>query len=70
LKPDKWRKRDGEARPAYAADTVEPGTPGPAVEMEQSGFTAWTAAVETNCPKEAFAVFTDQGPEMRPTTMA
>jgi hypothetical protein len=59
VKPDKWRKRDGE----------EPGTP-LAVEMEQSGFTAWTAAVQTNCPKEAFAVFTDQGPELRPTTMA
>jgi hypothetical protein len=69
LKPDKWRKRDGEAKPAYAADTVEPGTP-PAVEMEQSGFTAWTAAIQTNCPREAFTVFTDQGRELRPTTLA
>jgi hypothetical protein len=68
LKPDKWRKRDGEAKPAYAAKTLEPSAP-PAAEMEQPGFTAWTVATTTNCPKEAFAVFADEGPELRPTTV-
>jgi hypothetical protein len=26
-------------------------------------------AATTNCPREAFAVFADKGPELRPTTM-
>jgi hypothetical protein len=68
MKPDKWRKRGGEAKPAYAADTVEPSAP-PPEEMGQPGFTAWTAAVSTNRPREAFAVFADKGPELRPTTL-
>jgi hypothetical protein len=58
MKPEKWRKRDAEAKPAYAAETLEPSAP-PAAEMEQPGFTAWTVATTTNCPREAFAVFAD-----------
>jgi hypothetical protein len=58
MKPDKWRKRDSEAKPAYAAETLTPSAP-PAAEMEQPGFTAWTVATTTNCPREAFAVFAD-----------
>jgi hypothetical protein len=68
LKPKKWRKRDAEAKPTYATKTLEPSAPR-ATEMEQSGFTAWTVATATNCPREAFAVFADEGPELRPTTM-
>jgi hypothetical protein len=68
MKPDKWRKRDAEAKPAYAAKTLPPSAP-PAAEMEQPGFTAWTVATTTNCPREAFAVFANEGPELRPTTM-
>jgi hypothetical protein len=68
MKPDKWRKRDAEAKPAYAAETLTPRAP-PAAEMEQPGFTAWTVATTTNCPREAFAVFADEGPELRLTTM-
>jgi hypothetical protein len=67
MKPDKWRKRGGETKPAYAANTVEPSAPSPE-EMGQPGITAWTAAISTNCPREAFAVFADEGPELRPTT--
>jgi hypothetical protein len=68
MKPDKWRKGGGETKPAYAADTVEPSTP-PPEEMGQPGFTVWTAAISTNCPREAFAVFADEGSELRPTTL-
>jgi hypothetical protein len=68
MRPDKWQKRKGDTKPAYAADTLEPWAP-PAAEMEQPGFTAWTAAISTNCPREAFAVFDDEGPELRPTTV-
>jgi hypothetical protein len=68
MKPDKWRKRDAEAKPAYVAKTLTPSAP-PAAEMEQPGFTAWTVATTTNCLREAFAVFADEGPELRPTTM-
>jgi hypothetical protein len=53
---------------AYAAETLEPSAP-PACEMEHPGFTAWTVATTTNCPREAFAVFSDEGPELRPTTV-
>jgi hypothetical protein len=68
MKPEKWRKRDAEAKPAYVAKTLEPSAP-PAAEMEQPGFTAWTVATTTNCHREAFAVFADEGPELRPNTM-
>jgi hypothetical protein len=68
MKPDKWRKRGGETKPAYAADTVEPSAP-PPEEMRQPGFTAWTAAIIINCPREAVAVFADEGPDLRPTML-
>jgi hypothetical protein len=58
----------GEAKPAYAVNIVEPSAL-PPEEMGQPGFTAWTAAISTNCPREGFAVFADEGPELRLTTL-
>jgi hypothetical protein len=47
MKPDKWRKRDAEAKPAYAAETLTPNAPS-ATEIEQPRFIAWTVATTIN----------------------
>jgi hypothetical protein len=67
-KPEKWRKKDGGgAKQAYAAG-AEPSAP--EAEPEWSPYMAWGASVQPGGGAlDAFAIFTEDGPELRATTL-
>jgi hypothetical protein len=67
-KPEKWRKKDGGcAKQAYAAG-AEPSAP--EAEPEWSPYMAWGASVQPGgSALDAFAIFTEDGPELRATTL-
>jgi hypothetical protein len=65
VKPDKWRKRDAKAKPAYAAKTLTLSAP-LAAEIEQPGFTAWTVATTTNRPRGGLCGLCGRGPGIAP----
>jgi hypothetical protein len=67
-KPEKWRKKDGGgAKQAYAAG-AEPSAP--EAEPEWSPYIAWGASVQPGGGAlDAFAIYTEDGPELRTTTL-
>jgi hypothetical protein len=67
-KPEKWRKKEGGgAKQAYAAG-AEPSAP--EAEPEWSPYMAWGASVQPGGGAlDAFAIYTEDGPELRATTM-
>jgi hypothetical protein len=67
-KHEKWRKKEGGgAKQAYAAD-AEPSAP--EAEPEFSPWMAWAASVQPGGDaSDAFAIYTKDGPELRPTTV-
>jgi hypothetical protein len=66
-KPQKWRKKDGgNAKQAYAAG-VEPSAP--EAETAWDPYMAWGVSVQPGGRAlDAFAIFTEEGPELRATT--
>jgi hypothetical protein len=66
-KPEKWRKKDGSgAKQAYAAG-AEPGAP--EAEPAWDSYMAWGVSVQPgDGALDAFAIFTEEGPELRATT--
>jgi hypothetical protein len=67
-KPKKWRtKEGGGAKQAYAAG-AEPSAP--EAEPEWSPYMAWGASIQPGGGAlDAFAIYTEDGPELRATTM-
>jgi hypothetical protein len=67
-KPEKWRKKDGGgAKQAYAAG-ADPSAP--EAEPEWSPYMAWGASVQPGGGAlDAFAIFTEDGPELRAATL-
>jgi hypothetical protein len=67
-KPEKWRKKEGGgAKQAYAAG-AEPSAP--EAEPEWSPYMAWGASVQPGGGAlDAFAIYTEDGPELRATTL-
>jgi hypothetical protein len=67
-KLEKWRKKDGGgAKQAYAAG-VEPSAP--EAEPEWAPYMAWGASVQPGGGAlDPFAIFTEDGPELRATTL-
>jgi hypothetical protein len=66
-KPEKWRKEGGGAKQAYAAG-AEPSAP--EAEPEWSPYMASGASVQPGgWALDAFAIFTEDGPELRATTL-
>jgi hypothetical protein len=66
-KPEKWRKKDGgNAKQAYAAG-AEPSAP--EAEAAWDPYMAWGVSVQPGGGAlDAFAIFTEEGPELRATT--
>jgi hypothetical protein len=66
-KPEKWRKKDGgNAKQAYAAG-AEPSAP--EAETAWDPYMAWGVSVQPRGGAlDAFAIFTEEGPELRATT--
>jgi hypothetical protein len=65
-KPEKWRKKEGGGA-AYAAD-AEPSAPEAGPEF--SPWMAWGASVQPGGDAlDAFAIYIEDGPELRPTTV-
>jgi hypothetical protein len=61
------KKKGGSAKQAYAAD-AEPSAP--EAEPEWSPWMAWGASVQPGGDAlDAFAIYTEDGPELRPTTV-
>jgi hypothetical protein len=67
-KREKWRKKEGGgAKQAYAAG-AEPSAP--EAEPEWSPYMAWGASVQPGGDAlDVFAIYTEDGPELRATTM-